>query len=359
MGNQFIDFAYVKEHADFAAVLAHYNIETTGSGDEKRALCPFHEERKPSFVVNLEKKVFHCFGCEAKGNVLEFVVYMEKSELREAAIVLGEICGIKMSARPARSFDKRQNEEKPRSKASRKPVQGGKGGRRGRSTPETGDATSGKPRPSKRQAPSGETEAAENEELTFTLKLDPDDPYGEARDLSPSIVEHFEMGGCGRGLMKNRWCIPIHDGDGTLVAYAGRWADEDVPENEAKWLLPPKFRKSDVLFNLHRLLETEHVVVVEGFFDAIRLHELDVPVVSVMGTSISDEQVALLVDAGTRYVTVMFDGDDAGQEACEKVVGRLARRLFVRSARLSDGEDPSSAEEDELIELVGELAVAA
>ena len=111
-----------------------------------------------------------------------------------------------------------------------------------------------------------------------------------------------------------------------------------------------------MLFNLHRLAETEHVVVVEGFFDAIRLHELNVPVVSVMGASITDEQVALLVDAGTRYVTVMFDGDDAGQEACEKVVDRLARWLFVRSARLSDGEDPASAEEGELIELVAALA---
>jgi len=83
MVNQFIDFAYVKEHADFEAVLYHYNIKTVGSGGEVRALCPFHEERKPSLSVNLEKKVFHCFGCETKGNILEFVQMMEGETLRQ------------------------------------------------------------------------------------------------------------------------------------------------------------------------------------------------------------------------------------------------------------------------------------
>ena len=83
---EFIDFSYVKANADFEPVLAHYGVELEGRGDERSALCPFHEERKPSFKVNLDKNVFNCFGCDAKGNVLEFVAKIEDCNLREAAI---------------------------------------------------------------------------------------------------------------------------------------------------------------------------------------------------------------------------------------------------------------------------------
>ena len=119
-------------------------------------------------------------------------------------------------------------------------------------------------------------------------------------------------------------------------------------------MLPPKFAKSKVLFNLHRVMamETEDVVVVEGYFGAIRLHALRVPVVAVMGTSISEEQIALLVTAGVKRVTVLMDGDSAGENATEKVVPSLARSLWVRTAILSEGEDPETVDEAELLELV-------
>ena len=76
---EYIDFSYVKSHADFEPVLAYYGIETEGRGDEQSALCPFHDERKPSFKVNLDKKAFNCFGCGVHGNVLEFVQQMSSS----------------------------------------------------------------------------------------------------------------------------------------------------------------------------------------------------------------------------------------------------------------------------------------
>ena len=74
---QFIDFRYVKEHADFLPVLAHYGIEIDGDGDERKALCPFHDETTASFKVNLKKKGFKCFGCDEGGNLLEFAALME------------------------------------------------------------------------------------------------------------------------------------------------------------------------------------------------------------------------------------------------------------------------------------------
>ena len=127
-----------------------------------------------------------------------------------------------------------------------------------------------------------------------------------------------------------------------------------VPDDVEKYLLPPKFAKSKVFFNLNRVMamEVEHVVVVEGYFGAMRLHMLRVPAVAVMGTSISDEQVALLVSAGIKRVIVLMDGDNAGENAAEKVVPALARSFWVRTAVLPEGEDPETVDEAELLELV-------
>jgi DNA primase len=68
-----IDFNFVREEADFLTVLKHYGIAAEGQGVQRVCRCPFHADRKPSLKVNLGRKVFHCFGCGASGNVIEFV----------------------------------------------------------------------------------------------------------------------------------------------------------------------------------------------------------------------------------------------------------------------------------------------
>src|SRR3712207_1506539 len=73
MAAQRIDFKFVKAQADFLLVLRHYHIEVYGSGVSRTIRCPFHQEKKASCKVNLGRKIFHCFGCDAKGNILEFV----------------------------------------------------------------------------------------------------------------------------------------------------------------------------------------------------------------------------------------------------------------------------------------------
>src|SRR5437868_9121894 len=96
MPQTYIDFAFVKEHASFEPVLAHYNLQVVGRGKDRAVLCPFHKERKPSCKIELERRVFHCFGCEAKGNLLEFVARMESNpkDLRAAAVKIAAICKI-------------------------------------------------------------------------------------------------------------------------------------------------------------------------------------------------------------------------------------------------------------------------
>lgn len=150
--------------------------------------------------------------------------------------------------------------------------------------------------------------------------------------------------------MAGRICIPIHDAAGQLVAYAGRWPGEP-PEGVERYRLPAKFEKSRVLFNLHRV-EGEHVVLVEGYFSTFRLHALGVPTAALMGSSVSEEQLALLRERGTRQVTLLLDGDDAGRKARERALPALANAFFVRAPLLPDGEKPDTLGEAALLQLV-------
>jgi DNA primase len=96
----------------------------------------------------------------------------------------------------------------------------------------------------------------------------------------------------GKGLLRGRIVIPIHNESGELIAYAGRAIDEKEP----KYRFPAGFRKSLVLFNLHRVLatKTRTVIVVEGFFDTTAVHQAGYPVMGLMGSTISRHQADLL-----------------------------------------------------------------
>ena len=341
---QYIDFRFVKANASFEAVLQRYRIETKGTGDERSALCPFHEETKASFKVNLAKGGFHCFGCGAKGNVLDFVAKLEGCDLREAAVIVAEASGISLSERTegaeARLNGRKAAEARRRPETAPTAPQAATGARR-KAAPAKVAAEEPPPARPERNAP-----------LSFRLNLDPEHPYLRGR-LSETLIQHFEVGYCDRGLLKGRIAIPIHDDGGDLVAYAGRWADAGVPEDVEKYLLPPKFRKSLILFNLSRLARpVEHVVVVEGFFGAMRLHGLGVPVVALMGSSIADEQVSLLRDGGVVRVSLMLDGDEPGRAAALAMLPVLARSFHVRLCELADGEQPDTVDEAVLRALV-------
>jgi len=328
---EFIDFRHVKEQSSFEPVLAHYGIETTGRGEERRARCPFHDDRKPSLTVNLDRKVFQCFGCAAKGNILEFVAQMEDCDLRGAARVLAECCEIGLSAREGET----RRAEKPQE--GRKERRSIKDTRRGK------------------KAPGGRKKASRevNEPLSFTLPLDAEHPWLADRGLAPELVEEFGLGYYGgRGGLSGRICIPIHNEKGELVAYCGRWPEDEVPEGERKYLLPERFLKSRVVFNLHRLNGAGHAVLVESYFSVFRLHALGVPVVSTMGTSVSEEQGKLLRAAGISSCTVLLDGDEAGHKAGEKMVADLARSFFVHWAEVPRGTKPHNMDEGELAKLV-------
>ena len=159
--------------------------------------------------------------------------------------------------------------------------------------------------------------------------------------------------------MKDRIAIPIHNKDGELVAYCGRWPGEDPPEGEEKYKMPAGFLKSSVLFNLHRvdheLVQDQGMIVTEGFFDAMRIYEAGYRnVVALMGASMSDGQKELLREilGPQGKVTLLFDGDEAGILCQSQCLEALAPHLYIKTVQLEDGLQPDGLKDTHLKELL-------
>ena len=231
MTTQWIDFAEIKETASFSAILDRYNIKHGTSRGQASVLCPFHDDSNPSLSVNFKRNVFHCFSCEESGDILTFVAKMERVSVPEAAQIIAGCCGIPMNGNKPPENRPRQQAETDRARTETF----------GTHSPESPEEGGNKP-------------------LGFSLTLDPTHPYLSERGLTPELIERFGLGYCNKGYLKGRIAIPIHDAEGQLVAYAGRWASDDVPEGVQKYLLPPGFQKRKVLFNHHRVLDVPYLL---------------------------------------------------------------------------------------------------
>jgi len=320
---QWVSFDDVKNQVSMRDVLTHYGLmegtqeKPSKHGMELRLKCPFHEDKTPSLSINAETGKFHCFGCHAKGgDIVDFVVSKEDisagdrtKSRRQAALLIQDWFGVTSDATPA-----------PQLPAAAEIPPAAKG-----ETP-----------------PHEEPDGPINPPLTFTFKhLDMRHTYLKDRGLSDATIEFFGLGHhTGKGIMHNRICIPIHDTQGHLVAYAGRWpADTGWPEGSQKYALPPGFKKSAVLFNLHRAREhaTDGLIVVEGFFTVFEFFQRGRKnVVALMGSSMSAAQERLIVETvGPKgRVLLALDNDEAGRRGSEDALKRLSSQVFVREMAL-------------------------
>ena len=309
MENSWVDFRAIKAAVTMQAILDRYKINwLRKSGGELRGRCPIHEgEGGDAFHVSVTKNAFHCFSCKARGNVLDFVAAMEKCSVRVAAARMQEWFSI--DSRSAAADANRSTREKR-----------------------------------------GEEAQPENKPLAFELKgVDSAHPYLAERGITRETAETFGVGlFSGRGSMSGRVVIPIHNERGELVAYAGRSIDGSEP----RYKLPAGFHKGHVLFNLHRAT-TADVIVVEGFFDCIKVWQAGHPsVVALMGCTLSEHQEKLLLERFQK-VTLLLDGDDAGMKASEEIARRLVRRVHVRLAEVPDGKQPDQLDAEQLGALLG------
>jgi DNA primase len=189
---------------------------------------------------------------------------------------------------------------------------------------------------------SPEMRSEPNTPLGFTLQhIDRTHPYLIARGLTPATIRTFGVGVYhGRGFLRGRIVIPIHNEHGDLVAYIGRTPEDAIP----KYRFPKGFRKSLVLFNLHRALATEarDVIVVEGFFDAFAVHQAGYPaVVALMGSTLSPYQADLLRTHFDR-VLLMLDGDEAGRLGVATIIRTLTSRMGLPLIVITPPSGPPS-----------------
>jgi DNA primase len=320
MESNWVDFKTIKRAVTIEQVLERYAVRLRRAGRELRGRCPIHRgDGADTFHANTQKNAFHCFSCQAKGNVLDFVAAMESCGVREAALKLSEWFSISASAQPL--------SEKPATssvRANEKPV---------------GESAGSDDQP--------------NKPLGFQLTgIDHAHPYLAARGIEKETAEYFGVGFfSGKGSMSGRIVIPIENDMGKIVAYAGRSVDGTEP----RYKLPAGFKKSQVLFNLCRAIEDSDgaesssgaVVLVEGFFDCMKVTQAEYPCVALMGCSMSEQQEEQLT-LNFRQVIIALDGDEAGRNAVGEIAARLAHKVWVRIVELTDGRQPDQLSTEEV-----------
>ena len=309
-----VDFRAVKEAVSLEAVLRHYQVPgLRRRRHQLEGCCPIHRgKRDDSFRASLSRNAFHCFACQAHGNVLDFVAAMERCSVREAAVRLQQwfdVTGLAPWTRPV-----------PGSARERELVR--------------------------------EKEGC-NRPLGFALTgVDHAHPYMQQRGIEDATAAEFGVGFYGGpGLMSGRIVIPIRNPSGEIVAYAGRALDGRLP----KYKLPAGFRKAWELFNVQRAVATRSktAVVVEGYFDCLQVHQAGFGyVVALMGTSLSAEQ-EILVGRFDRVV-LLLDGDAAGRAASRVISAKLSERCSVVLANVPDGAQPDQLSPTAIRDLIFE-----
>jgi len=318
-----VEFALIRERADFATILARYDIAPPNLQGQISVLCPFHDDRQPSLSINLDRKLFHCFACQAKGDIFDFVARIEDVSLTDAARIVVRCCGILVGDQ---SFACRPP---PKAAVDRQ------------------DASSVNGAIQEGRQYQGKVSAC------CSIALDPTHQYLIDRDLTPELIQFFGLGYCAQGFLRGRVCIPIHSPDGEqILGYSGRWANCAVPNGTPRYLMPRGFRKSALLFNYHRVVGAQHLVIVEGYWSVFRLHALNVPAVALMGTSLSDLQMDLLGQSGAQRLTLLLDADRAGRTATADLLPRLSSSFFVHTPALPDNESPDTVAEKLLLDAV-------
>jgi DNA primase len=311
MAQYWIDFDAIKRRIPMTAVLEHYRIaDLRVSGKAHlRGRCPLHGgQGTQTFHVDTAQQVFHCFSCQAGGSVLDLVMAIEGCGLRQAAERLSLWSHLATTGDQRRQETIKQTVTKKRECIPR---------------------------------------------LGFRLRgVDPRHPYLQNRGIDEATAVEFGFGFySGPGLMHDRLVIPIQDELGQLVGYCGRVLDGSEP----RYRFPARFPKSQLLFNLHRAtaMRRPDVIVVEGFFDCLKVWQAGFrSVVALMGSSLYEEQCRLLIQ-NFCHIRLMLDGDAAGRRGTSTYTPLLARYRPVEVLELADGVQPDHLGPHSLQEILG------
>lgn len=344
--SQFIDFKAVKSAITMEQILVHYGLldRFKRNGDSLSGPCPIHRGDSPNqFRVSTSKNIWNCFSkCKRGGNTLDFIARMENVSIHGAALKAIDWFSLDPDAMSATTEENGERPSAPR-KNDKHPAESPK--------------SDAKPQPAARPVSTPEN-GTPNKPLQFRLdKLVHEHPYFGVRGISLQTLVDFGAGYCTKGMMAERIAIPIHNPEGQVVAYAGRYPGEP-PEDAPKYKLPQGFKKSLELFNIDRALKEPPevtLVIVEGFFGCMKLHQLGCQkVVALMGSTMSAAQEELIHKCTDHrsQIIVMLDEDDAGRAGREDIAVRLARFCFVKIHIFEkEGDQPENMSPEEVTAL--------
>jgi DNA primase len=334
----------VKEAADIVEIVSAYT-ELRRAGERHMGLCPFHEERTPSFSVDPREKLYHCFGCGVGGDVIKFVEEKEGLGFPEAVEALGDRYGVEVE----------RESEDPRAEDSRK--------RRARlgellertaqfyttylwESKEAGKAreylgSRGLGEEVLRAFGVGYAPSAWDQVLTRGQRAG----FGVPELAAVGLVQKGKKGGH-YDRFRARIMFPVRDPRGRAQGFGARALR---PDTKPKYLNSPEgelYRKSRTLYGIDRargpIAKAGRAVVVEGYTDVLAAHQAGIEqAVGVMGTAITPEQLQHLARY-TEEVVLALDADRSGRAAmlrAQRVAG--SRKLHLRVAAMPAGEDPA------------------
>ena len=335
----------IRATANAVDIISEY-VQLRKRGKNYVGLCPFHNEKTPSFTVSDEKQIFHCFGCHTGGNVFKFLMEYKKISFVEAVQEIAEQLGIPLEYQESAGYEEQQSEQETLYDIN--------------------------------------TEAAKyflnnllnDEEAEVARK------YLQARNLKTQTIRAFGLGYTLRGWenfinfakgktidldravklgligksddgryydkLPGRLIFPIFSPNGRVVAFAGRILDPE--EKGAKYINSPEsliYSKSKILYGLSfakdEIRRLNKAILVEGYMDLISLYQSGIKnVVAVSGTALTDDQVQLL-SRYTKDVVLLFDSDTAGIKASMRSIEVLLKQdMEVKIVSLPEGEDPDS-----------------
>jgi len=329
--------AEVRDRTEIVDLVSNY-VQLKKTGRSFKGLCPFHQEKTPSFIVFPESGNFHCFGCGRGGDVFTFYMGVERVEFREALQELAKRAGIELVNAPSLppEVDAHRNrliELNELAAAYYANV-----------LRNTATGSAGRDVLAQRGV---STEIAERFGLGFAPDGDALGRYLNQRDVDPSLaaeaglLSERESGGY-RDRFRNRLLFPIRTKEGRVVGFGGRALGDAIP----KYLNSPQsviFDKSTLLFGLDLAQDSirrdDQVVIVEGYMDAIAAHQFGYAnVVAAMGTAVTEQQIGL-VKRSSRNIVLALDADAAGQ-------GATVRSLEMLPGALDQELTPIGAERD-------------
>ena len=334
-----IDQSFLDEltaRSDIVDVVSRY-VSLKKSGSNYFGLCPFHNEKSPSFSVSQDKQIFHCFGCGVGGGVLSFIMRAEGLEFYDAVSFLAKQHGMTV---PENNYDNKTSRKRERLLELMK------------DTARFYYSELWKPENVKVQqyfAKRGLTRKTMNR---FGLGFAPDSFFATMDAMKEKGYTQDELLACGlvakseKGNLydkfRNRVMFPIFDLRGNVIAFGGRVMDDSKP----KYLNSPEttiFHKSRNLFAIEKARKTanDYFILAEGYMDVIALHQagFDSAVAS-LGTALTEEQ-ARLIARYTKNIVISYDADNAGQAAAQRAIDILKKSgLNVRVLRIPNAKDP-------------------